>query len=94
LIWSVGIAGAPSVFVANVAEKRPSPIAVRLIPYLTAPGNPLNLGAAIVNALSERLVVSTIHDGALQGRVQGGLVSLSSKTATKEPLGTNWLAAS
>jgi topoisomerase-4 subunit B len=48
---------------------------------------------AILNALSERLVVSTVHDGQ-RYRVafsKGRLVSLLDIVSCDQPLGTNWL---
>lgn len=63
-----------------------------LFMYLFVPGSPLQLGAAIVNALSERLVVSTVHDGVRYRAafMRGGLVTLLSKSRTEEAFGTNW----
>jgi DNA gyrase subunit B len=60
---------------------------------LLAPGSPLALWAAIANALSERLVVSTMHENTRYRAAfrRGGLVSLLSKTPTDESLGTSWL---
>lgn len=60
---------------------------------LLAPSGPLYMGAAVANALSARLVVSTVHEG---GRYRaafsrGGLVSLLFAAPTEETLGTNWL---
>lgn len=48
---------------------------------------------AIANALSTRLVVSTVHDGVRYRAAfsRGGLVSLVSKVPTDERHGTNWL---
>jgi len=59
---------------------------------IMVPGSPLLLATAVVNALSKRLVVSTVHDGVRYRAAfrRGGLVSLLSKTPTEELLGTNW----
>lgn len=64
-----------------------------LFMYLFAPDTPLQLGAAVVNALSERLVVSTVHDGVRYRAVfrHGGLVSLLTRTPAEETFGASWL---
>jgi len=51
-----------------------------------------NFGA-VLNALSERLVVSTMHADDCYRVVfeKGGIVSLLSRTHCKHPLGTTWL---
>jgi DNA gyrase/topoisomerase IV subunit B len=62
--------------------------------YLPARSPEHGLGPVIINALSERLVVSTIHDGQRYRASfrHGGLVSLLGKhTLTEEPYGTNWI---
>jgi DNA gyrase/topoisomerase IV subunit B len=53
----------------------------------------LAFSGAIVNALSERLVVSTVHEGERYRVVfsKGMLVSLLAKAPSEVPLGTNWL---
>lgn len=73
----------------------PHPELYRMFMYVAAPATirSLSFGAAIVNALSSRLVVSTVHDG-LRYRAafsRGALVSLLSKAATDLPHGTNCL---
>lgn len=60
---------------------------------LTAPSSPLRFGAAVVNALSERLTVSTMRDGVRYRAAfqRGGLVSLLSVRDLQEVLGASWL---
>jgi len=73
----------------------PHPELYRMFMYIAAPATerPLSFGGAVVNALSERLVVWTRHEGvtfraSFRG---GGLVSLLAESAVDELLGTNWL---
>lgn len=99
LLWSDG-----AVTVAYDGERLPiearetrtgvaHPELYSLFMSIFGPRRPLQFGAAIVNALSEKLVVSTIHDGVRYRAAfsRGGLVSLLSKAPSDEPLGTNWL---
>lgn len=60
---------------------------------MMVPGSPLNEGAAVANALSNRLVVSTVHEGVRYraGFRRGGLVSLLAADRMGESLGTTWL---
>jgi DNA gyrase subunit B len=53
----------------------------------------LGFSGAIVNALSERLVVSTVHEGDRYRVVfsRGMLVSLLAQAPCEVPLGSNWL---
>lgn len=71
----------------------PHPELYRMFMYSLAPGGGLFFGASIANALSERLVVSTVHENVRYRATfrRGGLISLLSKAPTDEPLGTNWL---
>jgi DNA gyrase/topoisomerase IV subunit B len=61
---------------------------------LAVGGSRSGLGGAIVNALSERLVVSTVHSGVRYRAAfrRGGLIGLLGRTGqTDEALGTNWI---
>jgi len=60
--------------------------------FLSMPMGPLYF-CAVLNALSERLVVSTMHAGKCYRVVfaKGGIVSLLRRTYCKRPLGTTWL---
>ncbi|MBL8605869.1 MAG: hypothetical protein JNL38_01055 [Myxococcales bacterium] len=60
---------------------------------LTAPITPVRLGAVVVNALSERLVISTLHGGVRYRAAfqKGGLVSLLSTARLAEAFGASWL---
>jgi hypothetical protein len=63
--------------------------------YVAAGAPPLGrfFFGAILNALSERLVVSTIHDDCRYRVVfaRGAVVSLLKSTSCRQPLGTNWI---
>ena len=67
----------------------------RMFLVISAPPTerPLSFGAAIVSALTERLVVSTVHDDTRYRAAfsRGGLVSLLARCSTDERLGTAWL---
>lgn len=65
----------------------------RFFLYLHSAEQRLAFSGAIVNALSERLVVSTVHEGERYRVVfaKGMLVSLLAKATCEVPLGTNWL---
>ncbi len=71
----------------------PHPERYAMFMSLAAPGSPLWLGAAILSALCERLVVSTVHAGERYRAVfqRGGLHSLLAKTPTEETLGSSWM---
>ena len=60
--------------------------------FLNVPMGPLYF-CAVLNALSERLVVSTMHAGECYRVLfaKGGIVSLLRRTHCNDPLGTTWL---
>jgi len=82
-----------------IGTSQPLPVAVphpelyRFFLYLHNAEHRLAFSGAIVNALSERLVVSTVHDGERYRAVfsRGMLVSLLAKAPCQVPLGSNWL---
>lgn len=65
----------------------------RFFLYLHSPEQRLGFSGAIVNAVSERLVVSTVHEGERYRAVfsRGMVVSLLAKAPCEAPLGSNWL---
>lgn len=81
--------------IARPANDVAHPALYQFFMYLFAGAEPfgrtLSVGA-ILNALSERLVVSTMHGDARYRVVfaQGRLVSLLSRTQCDQPLGTTW----
>jgi DNA gyrase subunit B len=72
------------------------PVFYQFFLYLFARGDPfqrtLSFGA-VLNALSDRLVVSTVHGGERYRAVfsQGLIVSLLARTSCEAPLGITWL---
>jgi hypothetical protein len=70
----------------------PHPELYRFFLYLHSAEQRLAFSGAIVNALSERLVVSTVHEGERYRAVfsKGMLVSLLAKAPCEVPLGSNW----
>lgn len=75
------------------ADELPQPELYQQFMGLGMQGDLRSFAFAIANALSARLVVSTVHDGvryrAAFGR--GGLLSFLAKVPPDEVLGTNWL---
>jgi topoisomerase-4 subunit B len=71
----------------------PHPELYRFFLYLTHAQRTLAAGATVLNALSERLVVSTMHDGHRYEAMfaRGAIVQLLARTPCDAPLGTNWL---
>jgi len=71
------------------------PALYHLFMYVAAGAPPLGrfFFGAILNALSERLVVSTIHDNCRYRVVfaRGTVVTLLKPTTCRQPLGTNWV---
>ncbi|UFX47343.1 hypothetical protein HAP47_0012010 [Bradyrhizobium sp. 41S5] len=88
----------PIVPFTPIGRTVPHPAIYELFLYIRAgvpPFEPFAIGA-ILNALSERLVVSTVHDGQ-RYRVsfsKGKLVSLLDVVSCDRPLGTNWFTFS
>lgn len=97
-VVTVAFDGAPlsiAPYLHPFIEMPPHPELYRMFMYVAAPATdrPLSFGGAIVNALSERLVVWTRHDDVTYRAAfrRAGLVSLLAKSPTDDVLGTNWL---
>lgn len=71
----------------------PHPALYALFLHLTDIARSLGHAGCLANALSSRLVVSTVHDGVRYRAAfsRGGLVSLLARVPCEEALGNNWL---
>jgi DNA gyrase/topoisomerase IV subunit B len=90
---SIAFDGAPFPISQDPLTEVPQPELYRSFMTLLQSGRLLGAGGAVANALSEALLVATMHEGTCyRARFsKGALVTLLHATQSEQPLGTNWL---
>lgn len=87
------IDGEPLPIVGHCVAGVDHPTLYSLFMYVAAAERTMGVAGAVLNALCEQLVVSTMHRGQRYRAVfsQGAIVTLLSPATCVTPLGTNWL---